>query len=70
MINGLLLFIFRVVMLSAVNQQVFTECLIPALKKKKHTHSHTQSAVQNKTTCHMASIYSVGKRGVRHIKNQ
>lgn len=41
MINGLLLFIFRVVMLSAVNQQVFTECLIPALKKKStHTHTH------------------------------
>lgn len=68
MINGLLLFIFRVVMLSAVNQQVFTECLISCFKKKAHT--HTQSAVQNKTTCHMASIYRVGKRGVRHIKNQ
>lgn len=67
MISGLLLFIFRVVMLSAVNQQVFTECLISCFKKK---HTHTQSAVQNKTTCHMASIYRVGKEGVRYIKNQ
>lgn len=47
MINGLLLFIFRVVMLSAVNQQVFMECLIPAFlkKKKKHTHSHTHKVL-------------------------
>lgn len=42
MINGLLLFIFKVVMLSAVNQQVLTECLIPALKKKAHTLTHTK----------------------------